>query len=598
MDAAHEWTDEQIEALERKFGSIYRQAQREMRSKLGKHMASFEKASAEWARRVKKDPALQEEYESWLSDCAADRRWMRGMVTALTEDAVRANQMAADAINDAIPAVYAENANRAAYAIESGLGRDIGAFTLVDESTVRTLIKDDPDLVKEIEPDKKRDYTWNRRKFNAAITQSVLQGESVMDAAKRIQRVIGMDSRAAVRSARTALTSAENAGRVSSYRRAQEVGVKLEQEWMATLDMRTRDSHRLMDGQHVTVGQKFPNGLEYPGDPKGPGEEVWNCRCTLVAWFPGIGQEDPDRWAKLPKGMTYEQWRGAKAEEAERKESHGIVDGKDILGIWTRRPDEFDFEIEDVMAAQGFDGLPRVVGSDEFDTAVKAANGGNGLVMQRTYSAPDKETLDAYRDTLYEGKWYVDCSEGGSQFGQGMYAVSDFDGKITEGMEHEINLYVELGETKGRKTFVDLPEDKQLKLIREKAEETGATGDALEAVVTMMRYELQYGSVPFEEASKAHELARGYQYSWKIEELRTYRSKPESYIETMTLDPSAKIVDYRDVLDMHSKDGGSMDLGAYAAMRGYDAIVANGAGTSGSYTVVLNRTKVIIRRPD
>ena len=38
-----------------------------------------------------------------------------------------------------------------------------------------------------------------------------------------------------------------------------------------------------------------------------------------------------------------------------------------------------------------------------------------------------------------------------------------------------------------------------------------------------------------------------------------------------------------------------MDLGSYAALRGYDAINAQGHGESGSYTVILNRTAVIFR---
>ena len=38
----------------------------------------------------------------------------------------------------------------------------------------------------------------------------------------------------------------------------------------------------------------------------------------------------------------------------------------------------------------------------------------------------------------------------------------------------------------------------------------------------------------------------------------------------------------------------NMDIGAYAALKGYDAINAEGHGESGSYTVILNRSKAII----
>ena len=37
-----------------------------------------------------------------------------------------------------------------------------------------------------------------------------------------------------------------------------------------------------------------------------------------------------------------------------------------------------------------------------------------------------------------------------------------------------------------------------------------------------------------------------------------------------------------------------MNIGSFAASRGYDAINAEGHGGTGSYTVVLNRTKVIL----
>ena len=113
----------------------------------------------------------------------------------------------------------------------------------------------------------------------------------------------------AVRTARTAVTGAQNAGRTNSYKRAQSMGVKLKQEWLATLDLRTRHSHRQLDGEKVEVGKKFSNGLRYPADPNGSYAEIMNCRCTLIAALDGIEDGAGKRWSKLPEGMTYEQWK-------------------------------------------------------------------------------------------------------------------------------------------------------------------------------------------------------------------------------------------------------------------------------------------------
>lgn len=339
MDPAHDWTDKQIEALQRKFGHVYSEAARGMREKLGKHLEAYEKGNAEWQKMLASGQAKQSEYEAWLEQVTMDGRFMEGLASSLAADATNANQKALDMVNDRIPRVYAENANYGAYQVEKGLSWDTHSFDLYDESTVRRLMAttEHDQLIHEVIPvgptrpdlqslrvdlDAAKDVRWNRQKFTSAITQSILQGESVPNAAKRLMGVLNMDRAMATRAARTAMTGAENAGRVDSYKRAKAMGIDLEQEWMATLDERTRHSHRQLDGQHVPVGEKFEvegHEIEFPGDPKAHPSETYNCRCTLVAWFPGIEKEDPERWSRLPNGMTYEEWKGAKESDEKRR---------------------------------------------------------------------------------------------------------------------------------------------------------------------------------------------------------------------------------------------------------------------------------------
>lgn len=85
-------------------------------------------------------------------------------------------------------------------------------------------------------------------------------------------------------------------------------------EWLATLDARTRHSHRQLGGERREVGEKFSNGCRYPGDPQAPYAEVCNCRCTLVAAVDGVDQSQADRWSKLPEGMTHQEWKAGYAE--------------------------------------------------------------------------------------------------------------------------------------------------------------------------------------------------------------------------------------------------------------------------------------------
>lgn len=313
-DEAHKWTDEQIEKLQKDIGKVYRQASREMRVKLAKGMKEFDKENKEWKRRVKDNPKLNKPYKRWLEEKAGEKQWTRRMIGSLVQDAVRADHKASDIIYDAVPYVFAENADRAAFAIQEGIGKKVDQFALVDEDTVRKLVSEDYDLVPKF--DETRDIDWNSKKLNSAVTQSILQGESIPDAARRLQRVVGMDEKAATRVARTAITGAENAGRVHSYERARSLGIELEQQWIATLDADTRIQHRLLDGEHTPVGTKFhvPGygeryDIQYPGDASALPEMVWNCRCTLIAWFPDSGPAYEGRWSDLPDGASYDDWK-------------------------------------------------------------------------------------------------------------------------------------------------------------------------------------------------------------------------------------------------------------------------------------------------
>lgn len=320
MDFAHKWTDDQLEALERKMRREYEQAASEMRAKQQKALKRYAHEREQRLKAMDDTPEARAQYKAWLKAQAADQARMQAMVAQLTDSAMRANERAAEMSRDMLPMVYAENANYAAFEVDKALRADT-RFALVDEQTVRELMKnEDSPILREVRipmVDRPADYRWNRQKFTSAITQGILQGESIPNIVKRTRDIFGSNRAAAVRAARTATTSVECAGRISSYKRAADMGIPLVQEWMATLDERTRESHRAADGQQVEVGEPFIVGgseLEYPGDPAGEPAEVYNCRCTVRGRVKGFEDYRQDgRWSRLPDGMTYEEWKHGKA---------------------------------------------------------------------------------------------------------------------------------------------------------------------------------------------------------------------------------------------------------------------------------------------
>ena len=254
----------------------YAEAISDLSKKIDKYLKKFEKKDAEMRALYDSGVLSHEDYMSWRFSAIAGSKQWEDMRSQLTFDMVHVDQIASDIINDAIPEMYAEGHNYGTYEAEIGSGWDT-TYTLYNRDTVALLMEEGKIDLLPVNLDIPRDEQWNRQHIQSAITQGILQGEPMQKIADRLQSVVGMDERAAIRNARTAVTGAQNAGHVDSYIRAEKMGIKLKQMWIATLDGRTRDSHAMLDGQQREVGKEFSNGCRYPGDAKANPSEIYNC---------------------------------------------------------------------------------------------------------------------------------------------------------------------------------------------------------------------------------------------------------------------------------------------------------------------------------
>lgn len=318
-DYAHEWTDKQLEELEKRVAAVYRQAAEEMREKLERWYADFKRLDEKKAALVKEGTLDKAEYLAWRKGKMVESGRLKALVDTLTEDFVNSDKIAMQIVRGYLTDVYALNANYAAYKIEQDTGLGL-SWTLYDHSTVERMIREEPDVLPLPSVNIPLDEQWNRKHLNNAITQGILQGESIPHIADRLQRIIGMDRTAAVRSARTATTAAECAGRQDTYQRAKGMGIQLKKQWLATLDGKTRHAHRMLDGQTVDVEESFQvDGykLKCPGDPSAPGYLIYNCRCTMISVDKFHDQNAP-RAAKMG-AVSYEEWKAGKEIEAANK---------------------------------------------------------------------------------------------------------------------------------------------------------------------------------------------------------------------------------------------------------------------------------------
>lgn len=147
-----------------------------------------------------------------------------------------------------------------------------------------------------------------------AITQSIAGGEGIGDTSKRVKLALERNMNNSLRVARTETTTALNDANLKGMEKAQKK-LNLKKQWVATLDGRTRDRHRAMDGETVPIDKPFSNGLMYPGDQSGPPAEVINCRCAMIEVLEDYENPRDYRRARGTDGRnkkipyaTYEEW--------------------------------------------------------------------------------------------------------------------------------------------------------------------------------------------------------------------------------------------------------------------------------------------------
>lgn len=325
-DYAHKLTDAQLAKLENRIAKLYKEAADELTDTVKAYFEQFEKRDVAMKEKLDAGEITEQQYKQWrLAQMGRGKRFT-ALRDKVAERYTDANATAVAYVNDATPGIYSLNRNYAAYKIEQVSSQ--ADFTLWDEQTVKRLIVEQPDLMPYYPPKRALqrgiDLKYGKQQITASVTSSILQGKSIPRIANDLQRRMqDMSRTSAIRTARTAMTEAQNSGRLDSYIAAKRMGIDIQKRWVATLDNRTRHAHAWADGQTVDVEKPFiVDGYELkePGDSSAPGYLTYNCRCTMVSVQPGIDDEIGERRARDPetgewiivKNKTYPEWAGWK----------------------------------------------------------------------------------------------------------------------------------------------------------------------------------------------------------------------------------------------------------------------------------------------
>lgn len=336
LDYGHKMADDELQKLERKLKREYKKAYQESKKKAEEYLKKFQEEDKKRKKLVDDGEMTEKDYQKWRQDkMMMNKRW-ESLKNSLSEEMNEVSRYANGEIYQHSANVFAENYNFGQYEIAArirgGGTADISlntSFTLYDKNTVLNLAKNKPDLLPK--PGKKTSEAiaqkkikkWRNQTLQSVMMQGILQGLPIPDIADRLASSLAIkDMNVAIRTARTMTTSAENAGRLEVYKHADNLGIKVNKMWIATLDSRTRHSHRQLDGVSIPKEENFENGLKFPADPSGAPSEVYNCRCTLIADFPKYRTNARDMSLRNTDRMQeddYQKWKDALKKEEKKK---------------------------------------------------------------------------------------------------------------------------------------------------------------------------------------------------------------------------------------------------------------------------------------
>lgn len=126
------------------------------------------------------------------------------------------------------------------------------------------------------------DVSLLKKKITAQVSRGIATGMSFQQVAKGLSDYTNIGFNNAVRIARTEGHRIQVQSTVDACYKAKEKGADVVKQWDSTLDGKTRESHRKVDGEIRELDEEFSNKLMFPGDPSGGAAEVVNCRCALL----------------------------------------------------------------------------------------------------------------------------------------------------------------------------------------------------------------------------------------------------------------------------------------------------------------------------
>ena len=265
---------------------------------------------------------------------------LSNMAIGIQDELTRMGVKSKAVVIDSIKTAYSETYNFTGYAVENGLGVDLGFAPLPHDKLVAKnllngrlvtqdgVIQDPFDLIKWKSSVTKTVNGYNT-KIKDTLTKGLIKGDSYQSISKQIGEIGGKNASQMMRILRTEGGRASSKGYLEAYNEiendAASLGIGMKNKWLSTLDSKTRDTHQTLD-QQIAVAENegeqpmfTSNGNKAPAPRTfGIAAEDINCRCNMTPEVEGLEDSkyrkarDESGKSVLVKNQTYSEWAKSK----------------------------------------------------------------------------------------------------------------------------------------------------------------------------------------------------------------------------------------------------------------------------------------------
>ncbi|WP_085829086.1 phage minor head protein [Clostridium massiliodielmoense] len=193
--------------------------------------------------------------------------------------------------------------------VETGLILD---FTMIDTKTVEKAIQMPIDGLRLSERLYDKHLHNLKLKTKGALTRGLINGSGYRDIAGDISNIGVADYKQALRIAITEGNRLRSLAREDSYQEASKLGIGLKKRWLSTLDHKTRDTHRALDGVTIGIDEEFEIRGYKALQPRlfGAASEDIHCRCDTISIVediaPNLRRDNTTR--EIIEYENYNEW--------------------------------------------------------------------------------------------------------------------------------------------------------------------------------------------------------------------------------------------------------------------------------------------------